>query len=122
MKWASRLFFGALWRLYQIVLMGCSLIVFYRVFGNLNERPYPLLWILGMFVFAFILTRAISVLTGRAIDLFRNGLGRRDARLPDEPDQYADRLGRAGGQPEDSLEILEVPFSEQPRKLRRPPS
>ena len=112
----KRLLFGALWRIYQLALMGCGLVIFFRVFGNLNERQFPLLWIAAMFVFAFIFTRTISVLTGRLLS--------RPSRsnLPDKTDCDPDGFGGSGAAgSQDTLEVSEIPLREKPRKLFRSP-
>lgn len=68
--WLKRLFFGAVWRLYQIILLPVGMLLFYRVFGDASDKTHPLLWILLAATFGFLLALLVTILTGRALDRF----------------------------------------------------
>lgn len=71
-RWAvwrgSRLLFGGLWYLYQIVLVLGGVALFYWLLGDTDDYQFPILWIFIAFCFGFLFAWIVTLLTSAALD------------------------------------------------------
>jgi hypothetical protein len=101
-----RLFFGALWRIYQIGLIGVGAMLFYLAVGDANDHSYPVLWIFAAFNVGAIFAWGMTKLTTWALDRLYAAFGNKPLK------QSSDRLGGEVA-PVESLHHLGI--GEKPR-------
>jgi hypothetical protein len=83
--WLKRLFFGAVWRLYQVYLILFGAMLFYWIFGIYTDKDggnYIAWWMLGAFVFGFLFAWLGTILTARGIDFLKSAFSNKPPKQP----------------------------------------